>query len=325
MPAYAPESSDIGGRRQLGIAAGFVVLAILVSALPAPVQNTIAAGIRATFLRPFILTQEALTAARIRAIETEALQERVDSLLAVLTNQSMVVRENAELRATLGLRNRLGAEYRAADVVRPGTSGSESMFVVSLGERDGVQLNAPVLDHRGLVGVIREVRPTTAIGIDWTHPDFRASAMAWGIDAFGLLEPSREAFREADRLLLNGAPYNTELPEGTRILTSGLGGVYPRGIPIGVVRGTAEEEAGWRRSYWVEPSVHPGAVTHVLVRTNQLGGTDLTEYWDDQGRLIPITVDGDTVSGAGGGPATGPAGDAPGGAGDSTGGPGGTG
>ena len=295
MPAYAPESSEIGGRRQLGIAAGFVVLAILVSALPAPIQNSIAAGIRATFLRPFILTQEALTAARIRATETEALQQRVDSLLAVVTNQAMVERENAELRATLALRNRLGADYRAAEVVRPGTSGSESMFVVSLGARDGVQLNAPVLDHRGLVGVIREVRPTTAIGIDWTHPDFRASAMAMGVDAFGLLEPSREAFREADRLLLNGAPYNTELEPGTRILTSGLGGVYPRGIPIGVVRGTAEEEAGWRRSYWVEPSVHPGAVTHVLVRTDERGGDDLADYWDDQGQLIPLATPADSL------------------------------
>jgi rod shape-determining protein MreC len=287
MPAYATDTKELGGRRQTGMAAGFLVLSLLVASLPASVQQPIAAGLRATVLRPFILTQETLNRARIRATETDLLQERVDSLLSVLTNQATLVQENEQLRAVLTLHGRLGSRYRAADVVRPGTSGSESMFMISLGSEDGVALNAPVLNHRGLVGVIREVRPTTAIGIDWTHPDFRASAMALGVEAYGLLEPSREAFREADRLLLNGAPYNTVLREGTLVLTSGLGGVYPRGIPIGLVRGAAEEEAGWRRGYWVDPAVNPGSVTHVLVRTSETGSEDLIDFWDGAGRLLP--------------------------------------
>lgn len=266
MPPYANESREFGGRRQLIVAAGFLILSVLTVALPPNAQQWVAAGLRATLLRPFIVTQEAVTSARIRATEAERLRARADSLLAVLTTLAPVVEENERLRALAGLGECLGQSYLPADVVRPGTSGSESMFLISIGARQGVRENTPVLDHRGLVGVIREVGPSTAMGMDWTHPDFRAGAMAEGGQAFGLVEPSRGAFREADRLILNGTSYSVELPEGTRILTSGLGGTYPRGIPIGRVVGVESEEAGWRRSYWVEPVVNPASVIHVLLR-----------------------------------------------------------
>ena len=308
MPPYVTESGEFGGRRQLGIAAGFLVFSVLVASLPPGPQQWIAAGLRATLLRPFIVTQETLTRARTRAIETERLQARVDSLLSIVTNQSTVGRENQRLRALMALGDRLEESYHAADVVRPGTSGSESMFLISLGSRHGVKENAPVLDHRGLVGVIREVRPSTAIGMDWTHPEFRASAMAEGQGVFGLLEPSREAFREADRLVLHGTPYSGILQDGTLLLTSGLGGVYPRGIPIGWIRGTESEEAGWRRSYWVEPAVNPASVTHVLVRVDQDSPGDLTSPWTEGGvrDLTGIWRDGESPqpaadSAAGGG------------------------
>jgi rod shape-determining protein MreC len=250
------------------VAAGFLILSVLTAALPSGAQQWVAAGLRATILRPFVVTQEAVTRARIRATEAERLRARADSLLAVVTTLAPVAEENERLRALAGLGERLGQMYVAADVVRPGTGGSESMFLISLGAREGVRENTPVLDHRGLVGVIREVGPSTAMGMDWTHPDFRAAAMAEGGEAFGLVQPSRGAFREADRLILSGTSYSVELPEGTRILTSGLGATYPRGIPIGRVAGVESEESGWRRSYWVEPVVNPASVVHVLLRVD---------------------------------------------------------
>ena len=50
-------------------------------------------------------------------------------------------------------------------------------------------------------------------------------------------------------------------------MTSGLGGVLPRGIPIGTVIGLAAEAEGWERTYLVRPAVHPAAVTHVMILT----------------------------------------------------------
>ena len=49
------------------------------------------------------------------------------------------------------------------------------------------------------------------------------------------------------------------------MLSSGLGGVYPKGIPIGTVTGVVREQAGWERVYRLLPAANPGSVTHVLV------------------------------------------------------------
>jgi rod shape-determining protein MreC len=49
------------------------------------------------------------------------------------------------------------------------------------------------------------------------------------------------------------------------VMTSGLGGVYPRGIPIGRVAGVRREELGWERVYRLMPLGNPGHVSHVLV------------------------------------------------------------
>jgi rod shape-determining protein MreC len=152
------------------------------------------------------------------------------------------------------------------------------MFLVDVGARDGVVEGAPVVSARGLVGRILEVRERNAVGMDWTHPDFRASGMLANGGTYGLVENARGAFREEDRLLLNGTAYHEAVPQGSLVVTSGLGGVFPRGIPVGRIDATAEVQGSWRKSYWLRPMVDAGSVTHVLVET-AAGGTDVTDLW----------------------------------------------
>jgi rod shape-determining protein MreC len=84
-------------------------------------------------------------------------------------------------------------------------------------------------------------------------------------ETFGLVGPRPGIFPGGDRLLLNAIPYYEPLDSGTLITTSGLGGVYPRGIPIGEVLEVHQEEGRWNKEYWLRPIVEPGSVTHVLV------------------------------------------------------------
>jgi rod shape-determining protein MreC len=60
------------------------------------------------------------------------------------------------------------------------------------------------------------------------------------------------------------------------VLTSGLGGVFPRGIPIGTVVGLAGEAKGWERTYLVRPAIHPAALSHVMILIAMRGsGSDI--------------------------------------------------
>jgi cell shape-determining protein MreC len=144
---------------------------------------------------------------------------------------------------------------------------------------------------RGLVGVIREVRARSAVGMDWTHPDFRAGAMLEDGSAYGMVENRRGESRESDRLVLTGTPYYENLVDGLRVLTSGLGAL-PRGIPIGTIDGTAEEQGTWLKSYWLRPSVQPASVTHVLVAGSGASG-DVSDMWssDELGGLLATPRD----------------------------------
>ncbi len=279
MPAIRPEAEGTGGRRQVGIAIAMLVVALVTSYLPPTAQEQIAGALRASVLRPFLATQRSLVAARLRAADVDVLRAHLDSMAAALSTDQALVDENRTLRSLLGLSKRVGPSFRPADVVRPGTPGSESMFILDVGSADGVREGAPVVDRHGLVGVIREVRAHSSVGMDWTHPDFRVSAMIPDGSAYGIVENRRSTFRGGDRLLLDGVAYHESIRAGTPVLTSGLGGLFPRGIPIGRIDRVAGTQAHWRKSYWLTPMVQPASVTHVLVAVGKSTPGDVSRAW----------------------------------------------
>ena len=177
-------------------------------------------------------------------------------------------------------------------------AGGESTFLLNVGREQGIEPGAPVVASGGLLGVVREVEANTAQGVDWTHAEFRASAMTADGGAYGIVEPRPGRFREEDLITLTGAPFHSDITAGTRIVTSGRGGVYPRGLPIGVVLGIDEADTGWRKSYILRPLVRPESVTHVLVGRKPEGSDqwDVADIW-----YVPAPPDtapggGDTTS-----------------------------
>lgn len=259
--------SDGRGTGKLDLLATLVLvlLSAILMNLPAPSQHGIGYAIRSSVLRPFVALNGAVARAKARALDFEVLRVQTDSLLTRVASQRTLAEENRQLRGILGLSGQPRERLVAATVIRPGSSGTGSVFYLDAGRTDGVRRFDAVVTEAGLLGQVQDVRARRATAFDWSHPDFRVSAMTIDGQVHGLVEPARGRYREQDLLVLRGTAYLSDLERGDELVTSGRGGTFPRGIRIGWVTTEAEVSAGWSRSYYVEPTVYPGSVTYALV------------------------------------------------------------
>ena len=160
--------------------------------------------------------------------------------------------------------------------------------MLSAGRAEGVRPLAPVIAPEGLVGIVRSVDRHTSIALAWTHPDFRASAMVEGRNVYGIVGPRRDE-RAGELMELRGVAYRETLAPGTLVVTSGLGDVLPRGVPVGTVQGALRESAGWERTYLLRPAVHPAEASHVMVLLPARATDDLTAAFTDTLRTDTTT------------------------------------
>ena len=242
-----------------------VMSAAILMKLPEGAQHAVGHAFRSSVLQPFLAVNGSVTRYKARVGDYDRLRAQHDSLLTLVAARRTLAEENRQLRGLLSLPARRPARFAPVTVIRPGTTGTSSVFHLDGGTSDEILPFSAVVTETGLLGQVQDVRARSATAIDWSHPDFRASAMsADGVD-HGLVEPLRGEYREQDLLVLRGTAYLSDLETGDEILTSGRGGALPRGILIGWVLDVAETSAGWSKSYYLQPAVDPAAVTYASV------------------------------------------------------------
>jgi rod shape-determining protein MreC len=209
--------------------------------------------------------------------------------------------ENERLRKLLGLGQQLRWGFVPAEALHSRSLGEEFTITLTAGGKAGIKAFSPVVAPEGLVGMVHTVDPSMSLAILWAHPDFRVSAMAADGSAFGIAAAHLGGGPERYLLELRGVPFRSTLKAGTMIVSSGLGGVYPRGIPIGTVVSELRTPEGWARTYLVRPAVLPPDVTSVMVLSPQRGASGVASVWamstaaaDSAAR--GITADADSIA-----------------------------
>ena len=154
---------------------------------------------------------------------------------------------------------------RRAEVMHQAQATDGRTLLIDVGRDELVSEFDPVVAPEGLIGMVLTAGRHSSVVMTWAHPEFRVAAYTVGGNASGVAAPSLSGLAGEGALEFRGVPYRDSVPAGTLVLSSGLGGVYPKGIPVGTVTGVVREQAGWERVYRLLPAANPGAVAHVMV------------------------------------------------------------
>jgi rod shape-determining protein MreC len=252
-------------RRDTWLFALCLGLSTLALFLPARWGEKIAAGLRSTALAPLVWLQERGAEGRTSRARFRAVSAQRDSMAQFAFDLPELTAENDRLRALLGLAERVGPGFVSADVLRQTLPTDGRTLLLNRGAVDGVKPFSPVVSPEGLVGLVREVDERTSIAMTWAHPEFRVSAVSETGDIAGIAAPTAVGDASRTTLEFRAITYRDTLPDGALVVASGLGGVYPRGLPLGVVEGVEREQMGWERVYRLRPLAHPSVVSQVLI------------------------------------------------------------
>lgn len=254
------------GRRDSLVLAACVATALVARAVPERMKEPVATSLRRTVVAPLVSLQRDAELSRKAFLERETISRERDSVAFDAMNAAALRRENAQLRRAIGLGARLRWGFVPAEILHSQGVGEEYTVTLSAGARAGVRPYSPVISADGAVGMVKTVDPAMSIAILWSHPDFRVSAMASDGSAFGIVAARLGSPGQRNTLELRGVPMRTSLKPGTEIWSSGLGGVFPRGIPLGTVIAEDKQPSEvWARTYVLQPATNPADVDAVLI------------------------------------------------------------
>lgn len=274
-----------GSRADTLVFLGCVALSIAAMSVPDAWRMPFSQALRQTILAPLLALQKTTETLNSTRAHVEAITAQRDSAMLAAAFLPELRSENARLRSLLGLGTRLVTGYVPAEVLHQAGPTDPLTFLVSAGRRQGVKPLDTVVSPDGLVGVVSAVDEQTSVVATWAHPEFRAAAMAVDGSVYGIVAPHGAEGPGIWLLELQGVPYRSVVPDSTLIVSSGLGGVIPRGIPVGTVIGQGAENERWQRIYLVRPLAHPASVTHVMILTGvSKGAGNLKDLFQAEGK-----------------------------------------
>jgi rod shape-determining protein MreC len=184
---------------------------------------------------------------------------RVQALQAAATAQ-----ENSQLRALFGWHRQTPWKLRLANVVMRDPANWWHTVQIDLGSRDGVRENLPVLTAEGLVGRVSSVSYTRAQVVLISDPNCKVSAVVENqAHDMGIISPGGPL--DSSFVELSYLSGNANLQAGQKVITSGQGGVFPPGIPIGQIADARPVEFGLSAEARVKLAVNLGSLEQVSV------------------------------------------------------------
>ena len=215
-----------------------------------------------------------------------SLWEKYTNIDAILEENEKLTTENAELRGQMVDYDKLKAEneaYKALTNIQeqhPEMSYVSSFvigrdpldsfygFTLDKGSLDGVEANDAITSDEGyLLGVVTEVDLTSCKVMTILHPSFNAAGVVSRTRDNGIITGSADYAAEG-LCILSNLSRGTLTKANDQVITTGLGGVFPPDVLVGVVQELVPEASGKSTIAVLKPGADPRTVKHVFIITN---------------------------------------------------------
>lgn len=215
-----------------------------------------------------------------------SLWEKYTNIDAILEENEKLTTENAELRGQMVDYDKLKAEneaYKALTNIQeqhPEMSYVSSFvigrdpldsfygFTLDQGSLDGVEANDAITSDEGyLLGVVTEVDLTSCKVMTILHPSFNAAGVVSRTRDNGIITGSADYAAEG-LCILSNLSRSTLTKASDQVITTGLGGVFPPDVLVGVVQELVPEASGKSTIAVLKPGADPRTVKHVFIITN---------------------------------------------------------
>ncbi len=194
-----------------------------------------------------------ITRAGQLAAENRGYREEIDRLRSREVQVRRLETENQDLRQLLEMRQRssIGSLVSAQVIARDPLALIQAI-VIDRGANDGLAPNMSVITYQGVAGRVIEVNPTTAKVLLVADVN---SAVSVDVDAADSYTSGVVRGTGDGRLLLQYVPREDALHPGDSVTTSGVGGIFPPGLLVGVVDQVRSAEVGVFQEALVQPAV----------------------------------------------------------------------
>lgn len=199
--------------------------------------------------------------------ENRRLQAELSSLRAEQGRRVELQARLQRLERLLGFKAQVPLEVMPAEVVGKDPGSWSKTVVINRGQGDGLRRGMAVVTEEGVVGQIIQVTPKYAKVLLITDARSAVDAVVQRTRSGGVVTG-----RSTDTCLLKYLPLGEELRVGDRIVSSGVGGIFPKGFPIGTIKRIGRDSRNLFQEGEVVPQVNFSRLAEVLIITSKVEG-----------------------------------------------------
>jgi rod shape-determining protein MreC len=192
-----------------------------------------------------------------------------------LREMKTIEQENIQLRNQLGYLQRVDRRLLPCEVIGRDVSGWWQTVRLGKGVADGVEPDRAVVTANGLVGRTIDVSVRTADVLLISDPTCKVSARITRTGAFGVVRGNGVAWDGRASCRMDFINKNLSVRPGDEVVTSGLGGVFPKGLLIGYVETVQRDSSGLYQQAQILPKASLGMLTYVFVVSEEDAAAEL--------------------------------------------------